>query len=280
MFEENGLDLPPSTTEEHWTMEDFLETAKKLTKIDSNGNYETFGFHEPYFDQWAQEMWARSFGGFVFSDDELICGLDEPETVAGFQFLADLINVHKVSPPVVMDIEASGLSFYNGKVGMQTDGHWSIPILKSIENFEWGFAHRPERKGYPRKTVYGAGLYAVSSSTKHLEEAWKLAAYFASPEAQKIIAQGGISMPVRQSLTEELLAQEAYYAEKVFPEALKTYAEKFPAPPKYYEMCSEIETAFDPVMRGEMKAEEIASEIDNKIQKMLDESWEDLGRKK
>jgi len=82
-------------------------------------------------------------------------------------------------------------------------------------------------------------------------------------------------MPVRDELGKEIIEKGDSY-EKLFPDALKTYAEKFPSPPRYYEMCDEVKTVLDPVLRGSKKAADVFPALDEKLEKILKDAWKQV----
>ena len=109
MFDAAGIDYPPTSADEAWTWDEFVEVAKQLT-LDANGNNAA----SPDFDPdsivqygcmvenltWQLEVWCRSNGSGFYSTDGTSVTINEEAAVEAIQAIADLYLVHHVAPPV------------------------------------------------------------------------------------------------------------------------------------------------------------------------------------
>jgi multiple sugar transport system substrate-binding protein len=186
MFDEAGVPYPT----DDWTWDDFVEAGKKLTIAE--GPNKQFGFTVP---GWSYPSLAivKSFGGSLFDDlnNPQVVTFDSPETVAGLQFVQDLIHTHKIAP-TAQDTETLGGSFDTGKVAMDITGMWAVVNRKNITDFKWDIANMPLAPGKPRQTIAFFAGYAVNKNTSNPDLAWEFAKYFQSDTAQSILAGLGL----------------------------------------------------------------------------------------
>ena len=87
LFEKAGI-TPPKPTD-LWTWDQLREYAKKLTIADSSGNISQYGLVTG--TNWCWEIWPNMNGAFVFDEGVKKCVIDDPASIAGFQFYQDLM---------------------------------------------------------------------------------------------------------------------------------------------------------------------------------------------
>lgn len=219
IFDEAGVPYPQSG----WTWDEFLATAKALTRVMGNPQTDRYGFLvAPYAYQNIFWLWQN--GGDILSPDGTRATgyLNSPESIEAVRFYTDLVTRHRVAPDPTTRLALGGEIFQTGKVGMVVSGHWWIPSLKasrtqdfSLENI--GIVGLPRRKARVT-TIYESG-WAVAKLTKHPREAVRLALYLSQAEAQRRRAEIGLAIPAVKSVAEEI-AQE-FPLEKVFIEEVK-----------------------------------------------------------
>ncbi len=207
MFDDAGVPYPPSTLEGAWTWDQFIETAKKLTK-DSNGKYMSeSGFdansitqYGAYVNQWTWqlEVWALSNGGRFFSEDGKTVVFDDA-AIEGIQKVFDLHLKDKVAPFIDgTEDNGFGLSLGAGNVAMCTEGQWAVGFRKSSFNAEgtdidYGVAVLPVMKT-PANICTG-GPVGVFGTTEHPEEAAEFLRWYASPDNNMGPIEAGWWMP-------------------------------------------------------------------------------------
>ena len=104
LFEKAGLDpnRPPQT------MEEFIAAAKKLTIAPNQ-----WGLAIHSSTAWPVRYWMaflQQQGGSMFTPDLKKAAFNDAKGLAAFQFMSDLIHVHKVAPPVMTDINKAFLT--------------------------------------------------------------------------------------------------------------------------------------------------------------------------
>lgn len=164
LFEKAGLDpkKPPVT------MDEFVTVAKKLT-VGPN----QWGVAIPSSTAWPVRYWMgflHQEGGKMFTDDLKKAAFNDAKGRAAFQFMSDLIHVHKVAPPVMTDINKA---FLTKQAAMILIGPWLInsclrqdglkfntaPMPKVFGQFgTWGMSHQLVLGKQPDRTKQLAAM--------------------------------------------------------------------------------------------------------------------------
>ncbi len=197
LFDEAGLAYP----NDDWTWEDMLRMARALTKKDENGRIIQYGFYG-----WAWQNFIYGNGGALVDDVDQPTKtlLDDPKSVEGLQFYADMINLYKVMPtPVALANLGMGvdLMFASGRLAMFLSGVWETPGLRKYD-FEWDVVMFP--KGLHGTRAFGSGGsgYAILKSSKHKKEAWEVIKALTGAKGQAQLAKKGLAQPSRISVAE------------------------------------------------------------------------------
>lgn len=275
LFDEAGLAYP----NRDWTVDDFIGIAKTLTKdIDGDGTMDQYGYllTGDWFDSILP--WVYTFGGKILDDTWKKCVATEPESIAGIQFMADLVRKYKVSPApelVAADASFSGLrGWMTSRVGMAHYGRYMTPAFRKIEDFDWDCQHQPSGPQGIRGVTYGVGYQCLSSTTKHPKEAFQFATFMSGPVAQKVFDEAGNSIQVLKSIifTEDYLHPKlAPRNQGVMVEAL-AFARLIPSPPRNHEITRIATSEIEKVLLGLKSAEDAAREMHKQITVVLEET--------
>jgi multiple sugar transport system substrate-binding protein len=135
LFEKAGLDpnKPPVTQDE------FLAAAKKLTTGPNQ-----WGVAIPSSTAWPVRYWMaflQQQGGKMFTDDLKKAAFNDAKGKAAFQFMSDLVHVHKVAPPVMTDINKA---FLTKQAAMILIGPWLINSAMRQEGLKFQTAPMPK----------------------------------------------------------------------------------------------------------------------------------------
>ncbi|HXI18973.1 MAG TPA: extracellular solute-binding protein [Chloroflexota bacterium] len=195
MFRQAGVDLPKP----NWTIDDFITTAKRLTKDTGDESKRQFGVTVGW-TAWSEYVpWMLGYGGDMLTPDGKKSGLDMPGTIEGIDAMASLVTKHNVAAPIGYDFGGDGFNL--GRVGMRFSIRNAVVAIRNAvkDNFEWDVELRP---AFPKKRVVGMGTQGVtvSTQTKQPDVAWHAAKYTITPAGQKIYASQYASVPVLQSL--------------------------------------------------------------------------------
>jgi len=176
MFEAAGIPAP----KEGWTWDEFLATAKKLTK-DTNGDGKTdvFGV-DTWTSYWPVIVWSQT-GHNIFDDPRKPTKfMMDDAAIESVQWLGDLINKHHVMPSTAERANISDM-FLAGKAGMQVIGHWRVPQYQTIKDFKWDIAPLPKGKFQVNRA--DGSCFAITAQSKNPEEAWKFVRFLAGPDS-------------------------------------------------------------------------------------------------
>ena len=214
-FKEAGLnpDRPPRTTEE------FIETAKKLTKVDASGKIVRSGYHPRYLGQGlgvADKFLpiVHIFGGRMLSEDMKKADgfINSPESVAAFQFYYDLVYKHKV---VNLDFGLPEAAFQRGLTSMVFREGWlAFDTIEKAPNIHFKiFPYIVAAKDYAPSNLL-PWAYMISKNSKHQAVAFDLFRLFASVEADVDMHKPALWEPV---LSETYNPNNEYF--KILPYA-------------------------------------------------------------
>lgn len=283
-----GVAIPPTKASEAWTWDQFVETAKKLT-IDRNGKNATEADFDPKNIQqfgikfslsWIGYMpFVMSNGGDYLTSDGKEFGLSKPEATEAIQKLADLINVHHVSPSPVQasSIPAPAAALQSKKVAMVIDGSWNhLDLVKA--NMNWGVGVLPVLKEY--KSFFLGGSLVIFKSSKHPKEAWEFSKFLIDPNNVLEMYQG-LWMPNAVKWYEDPQMIDKWASEtlpgrpKGFQDAVMraTYEHMEPAPENNVKNFIEIDAAttagLDQVWLGTKTADQALKEVEAKIKPLV-----------
>lgn len=138
LFEEAGIENPPATLDE------MVETAKKIAKKDGAGNLTTVGITTGMNAQdhhWWREVLVRQFGGEPYKDDYKQVNYNNEAGLKALDFYTSLEKKHGVTAFGFMDEPQA--AFKAGRAGMHIDGSFRIGSLNKIRGLKWGVAELP-----------------------------------------------------------------------------------------------------------------------------------------
>lgn len=254
LFIKNGVPIP----DENWTLNDFLEVSKKLTKdFNKDGRIDQFGVgfeDKPIF--WLPFLWSNS-GGIL--DRNLNIIIDKPESVESVQFYSDLRNKWHVAPSKA-EIGSATVSqlFMQRKVAMQISGRWSVPRYRKDLDFNWDITKFPKGKAGSIVDADASG-WAISKNTNNPDESWKLIRFFASKRSSSQFTKDGLIVPARVDtansdvfLNPNLKPQNSKVFIDIIPDSIPT-----PVTSNYQEILDIINASLEPVFEGNKDAKEV-----------------------
>lgn len=199
LFDAAGVPYPP----DHWTWEEFLETAIALTKdTDGDGQIDQYGLGiAPELLRLAPFVWQN--GGPIVDDPDQPrrMTLTRPPSLEAFQWFVDLRQVHGVVPDRVEEAAQDSESrFIAGTTAMFFNSRRGTPTYREIESFTWDVAPLPERK--EEASILHSDAYCMSAATKNKDAAWAFIEFANSVAGQTIIAGSGRTVPSLISVAE------------------------------------------------------------------------------
>jgi len=219
-FDEVGVELP-GPPDYDWTIEEFLEAAKKVTiDRDGDGNIDVWAFQIVSYKGGTFLFWFWNFGAELYNADETRFTLNSPEGIEALQFLVDAQHKYKIAPKGVG--KPAYIEPGQGEIAMW----YSSPLTKKTwdEKWEeWGFPFKdlvtlkpPHKKGYPIRTYGGTGGFVPFNQAKtaggedayRLKMTMELARLLTGPQHDKAVSLIGCFPARASSIDMESLYRE------------------------------------------------------------------------
>lgn len=198
MFAEAGVAEFPKTFDE------LIETAKKLTTYDANGNVDRAGMlfaqSEARFDQTFFSILA-GMGGSIMDENFENFTLDTQEVRDALQFMQDALYVHNVMPKTILDpTHDAGKTYQAGKAAIIIGGGHGA--LKDITVNAPQLADATKAAVNPSKTGEGPSGIAFSApicvfnGSENLDAAKEFLKFLVRPENMLELCVGNDQIPV------------------------------------------------------------------------------------
>jgi multiple sugar transport system substrate-binding protein len=249
VFKAAGVDLPKAD----WTVEQFRDIAKKLTKVENN-NPVQWGFYFPkYADGWYH--WVRLFDGSFFDETGTKTTLGSDNSLAAVKFLTDMALVDK-SVPSESQAKQFGTNdqavFIANKVGMVAGG---LSYTVAFDKEKIDYVVMPLPVGKKTLTTAFVNAWTLPKGAKNSKNSMRVMQYLSGKEGQQIVLNTGMGLPTSKSVdTAAFLSKRADY--KVFTDTLTT-SEPFPAPLYGANFYTEMTKQLDLMWLGQAKAEDV-----------------------
>jgi len=257
LFEEAGLPYPASG----WTWEGLRQASIGLTKREG-GEMTQYGFAFEPNDWWR--LWVWQGGGEVYDDDFAATRtvIDSPEAIEAIQWLADLVNIDKVTPPYDVQKTSLGIGqlFQEGKLAMAFGNHALLPGFAATPSLRFDVVGLPQHRR--RVNVAGGGGYVITSESQKKEAAWTFLKWLEGSKGQAIFTETGIGVPSRRSVgkADVFLKQQPPHDASVFLDETE-----LGRPNPLFEGVQEATRLFDeafvPVWKGQKSAREAVEEV-------------------
>jgi len=259
MFEAEGLETPAPD----WTWEQWLETARALTKDGVYG----FGTAVQYF---AGVMpWIFNAGGNLLSDDWTTSQVNSPEVLEAVSFMRSLIWDEEVAPSApashddILNLAASG------SLGMWGGGRWPTLTLTNAGFSDFDVQFWPMQA--TQITEFGVGGFPILRSSPVPDEAWTWVKYLTTPEAFEVITRLGQSIPARRSLAESdaMFALPPANAGIYYASVDDREAKPVPSPARYNEVESVVRRYLGQILANEISPEDGLAAADAEVVTIL-----------
>lgn len=213
LFKEAGIAKPPSSYDE------LVEDAKKLTR-DTNGDGRPdiwgYGLMGNESGEAVNMYYTHlmAYGGTVATADGSRCLLDSAENVRGVQFMVDLINKYKVSPPIgLFEGRALQSAFLRGEVAMMGTNPWfQMMARQEAPNLKWDSALMPTAApDAPQHAALGAGeAWLISEACKNKDLAWSLIQSLTKKDHLQKYLEAVSVLPARKDLLGEMFQDNKF----------------------------------------------------------------------
>lgn len=264
LFDKYGVAYPSS----NWTYADYLERSKQLTKdINCDGKTDIYGssFEENSLF-WLPFLWGD--GGGIISQDLKYEILSKKESIDALQFYADLRNKYHVAPTRSEQGSATmAQMFMQCKVAMHISGRWNVPRYRKDIEFDWDIAKFPQGSKGSIVDADASG-WAISKSSKHKDQSWRLIKYLSSQQSVEKMTESGLIVPARVDVANSsvfLAPEQKPKNSRVFIDIID---ESIPTPvnENYQEINDIVNSALESVWVGKSAVKEV---VDEKLVKQI-----------
>jgi ABC-type glycerol-3-phosphate transport system substrate-binding protein len=221
MFEAAGITSVPTTLEEAWTWEEFLDSSRRIKAADPARYAFAYNWIEAGAYRWLNWLWQA--GGTLLNEDLTQVTLDTPEATKTMDFFKTWVD-EKLIPA---NNRPKGGRYPDELFPSQTfamvfTGNWLVPgFADQIKKFEFDVMPLPRDVG--EATDLGGNAITVPATTKNAALAAKFAQYMASEKSMKLFCEQAGTLPARTALADADLAYAVEPAKmKVFQQQAKT----------------------------------------------------------
>lgn len=292
-FDQMGVEYPPYSYEDAWTWDEFVEVCRQLT-VDTNGKHPgEEGFDAENIKTYAirmgkslemMEIFSRSNGGGIYSEDFSTLTLNTPENAEAIQRIADLMNVEHVmvTPEASANSMDMASCFLSNSVAMVIDGQWShlsMSIAAEEDGITYDVAALPSMG--IATTGNTGGPCVVFSTTEHPEEATLLCSYMLNTDFVMEFINNGLWQPVTEVWYTDEALQEKWMVEGVhtagYKDAIIEGTMNNLTPSGYFrvgcwsQLSDLITPVLDTVWLGQATAEEALASIDAQAHTIWDD---------
>ena len=179
LFDQAHLKYPDST----WTWADLKRASDQLTTLGPDGHPIKMGLDLAWGANTFRPFLLEA-GGKFWEADGVTPAFDSPEAVRALTFYKSLLKSYSLTQSGATNSGGLGPDkfFESGRIALYIDGSWRSPSLKKdAPGLRFGVAPLP-RGDIPMSSSVSC-YWAVSSQTKHPDEAWRLAKYLSSKQA-------------------------------------------------------------------------------------------------
>jgi multiple sugar transport system substrate-binding protein len=206
LLKKEGVPLPPAKWEPSgWTFDDFVETARKLTRTQTPPGLYGASFYDDTGNEQTLAINNGSPTG-IFSKDGRQFTLADPPGYEAMQWIADLTNRHRVQPTrqVANDLRGADDMFVNEQLAMWFNNTGTINRLRRDTSFAWDVTPTPMRA--KRMMEASVQTYALAVGAKNPDNGWRLLQFFTDEEVARIFIDNGYVIPARKTFAADYVA--------------------------------------------------------------------------
>ena len=250
MFKQAGVTPPTNWDELH-------STSKKLVK---KGVY---GFSMSLV---KSEEGTFQFLPFLWEAGADLDTIDSPAAISALQYLVTSVKEGLLSSESLNWTQQDAITQFIGqKAAMSVNGPWNLPATRQGAKFQWGVVPLP--KGQQSASILGGENWAISSTSKHLNEAWAFLTWTQQAAQLKSYLVPDAKFPSRQDFAKDAAFQsDANLA--VFSNALAT-AKPRAYGPNYPKISNAVQQAFQSAISGQMSAADALKQAAQTIKPLL-----------
>jgi len=267
LFDQAGVPYP----KEGWTRQDFLRAARALTKTEG-GRTTIYGYA---FDTFSDGFvdWLYLNGANFINADANRDALHEPNAIEVLKFLQGMIK-EGIAPSggqtEAFKYASAAFRIQKSAMYVATVG-WANSFAKE-EKLNWDVAPLPVwAEGMKPATRLWVNYWTLPKGSKHPKEAFKVMAFFAGPEGQKIVGETRMGIPAIPDIAYGkwfLGLPGAPERRRVYLDVMQ-YAIPFPLFPESDQYFTVMKRELDQVWTGQRAVEDAVAAIDRETRSLF-----------
>lgn len=268
MFRRAGLPDPPP---KNWTIDQFTEYAKRLTKdVDGDGRIDEFGYEINGNWMYSLIPYVWIYGTDILDPAMTHCTLNNPKSIAAMQWLRDLRYKYHAAPQAAEFTGAGGAIFMTGKLGLEINGPWRLPFMRETEGVEWDVWDMPVGPTGERWTRGTWDALAMYQGSHRKEEAWRFIRFATGMRGGLLVAEAGRAIPPRKkaAYSPAFLRPDTPQHEERFLEAMP-YFRTQRIPMRWNEMNVVLLRETEALLAPDGDAKQAARNLERDINKVL-----------
>lgn len=195
IFKQYDIDPPKAP----WTWKDLTSKLQEI-KVKSKGK--VFGMTGPV-DSHGNHSWYNGVyqaGGYILSDDRKSCGYDQPGTIEGVKFWADMV-ANKYLPSIKQLTDTPFASWFtSGRAAMSCDGSWQLnsfyqALGKDLDVAPWASGSN----GNPTCVSASNNMMPAKPKADNKDASLAFLQFFGGKKAAEIQAKGHIVIPAYEA---------------------------------------------------------------------------------
>jgi len=184
------------------TVEELLEMADAMVKMDGNGNYEQTGLTQELRAQmhhYVREVLIRQYGGTPYSDDGKTVTYNSQAGYDAFEFFVSMSTELNLGMPQFMTDDVT--AFKSEKMGFTIDGSFRLGTFDKIEGLDYAVSELPAMNGMQKNfaSFWAHGITQFTSG-KELEASQKFLKFITSEKAMEMWLNNIGELPARKAL--------------------------------------------------------------------------------
>lgn len=199
MFDAKGIAYPDNTWA--WTLDGNGTYEDAMRRLSDTDNHIWGARIQDGMDRLQQKI-AGNGGHWVDPNDNLTAAFDQPEALAGLQWLWDRIWTDKsVVGDTARENQNSEQLMGNGRIAMYESGDWQLsPMVKTATgNYAWDVAEIPQGP-VQKNTLITTDGWAIWKGSKGTDQAWEFTKWLQSDAWNDLMISIGLLRPSRVSL--------------------------------------------------------------------------------
>jgi len=276
MLTEAGVDLEPFNYENGPLTFDALAELVKPVDVDGGDNYEQLGF-VPYFGQGFHYTYGFAFGGEFFDYENCQVTPDDPQVIAGAQWVYDYAAAYNpdklfafVQNAIRTGAAPTDSPFVQGRLATMINGNWMFANFKTYQpDDDIGYTFMPvQNEGDTSACMAGGWSGVVPQGAKNPEGGYEFVKYLCGPAGSRTYVQMNNNLPVlKELLADASLFDEGnkWFVDNMFPGT--KFRPPLPVGAKYWD---ELEAGWDAIRLNVATPEEAMATVKSNTQAELD----------